>query len=184
MKIHRDTVWKDSVTVDTIRLVEVPHFYPDDIVLRLFNENRKNVYLEKTERTQPEKITFYFSAPEDSLPLLEGLNFDIKDWAEIEPSVNNDTVTYWIKDSLIYKMDTLSLKATYFHTDTLNNLVLTSDTISLSMRKQRARTAKKEEKDKKDTIIIEHLKIRDNIVNNMEIEIGRASCRERVLRLV
>lgn len=30
----------------------------------------------KTERLIPEKFSFYFTAPADSLPLMKGLNFD------------------------------------------------------------------------------------------------------------
>lgn len=172
MKIHPDTIWKDSVSVDTIKYINVPHFYPDNLILLSFNENKKNVYLEKTERLDKEKVTFYFSAPEDSLPKLEGINFDINDWAVIENSPKNDTITYWIRDSLIYNRDTLQVVASYMHTDTLNNLTLNVDTIQLIAKPKKASQPKKDrrnDKNKKDSIVVKNMNVRDNINSSLEI---------------
>lgn len=175
IKIHRDTIWKDSVTVDSIVVHEVPHFYPDDLVLLSFNENKKNVYLEKAERPAKNKVTFYFSAPEDSLPQIKGLNFDETDWALAESSAQNDTVSFWIRDSLIYKMDTLQLLAGYYHTDTLNNLSLTTDTLSLFMRQPKKQAPRKEVKKKEtsDTLQVEKiafLPVRDEVSTEIGVK--------------
>ena len=177
VKMHRDTIWKDSLTIDSIRIMDVTHYYPDDLVLLAFNENKKNVYFEKGERLQKNKVTLYFSAPEDSLPEIKGLNFDDKDWALVESSPTRDTISYWIQDSLIYKMDTLKLAATYLYTDTLNQLVPKTDTLDLYVRgAKKAEQAKKENKPKKkkkgeevDSIKIEFLPIKDLIASALEI---------------
>lgn len=175
IKMHRDTVWKDSLTIDSIRIMDVTHYYPDDLILLAFNENKKNVYLEKAERLSANKVSFYFSAPEDSLPRIQGLNFDAANWAQVESSPHNDTVSYWIKDSLIYKIDTLKLTATYLYTDTLNQLVPKTDTLDLFVRGAKKAEKKKEEPKKKkkdeqaDSVKIEFLPLKDQIGSTLEI---------------
>lgn len=52
---------------------------PDDVLLRSFKQKSFSQRLMKTERLIPEKFSFYFTAPADSLPLMKGLNFDEKD---------------------------------------------------------------------------------------------------------
>ena len=94
-----------------------------------------------------------FSAKADTLPTLTGLNFDSTDAFIVEPNEGNDSICYWIKDSLVYQMDTLALQMDYLYTDTLNQLVPKCDTIYLAnklTREQREKLAKKaaEEKEK------------------------------------
>ena len=96
-----------STTIDTIKMVTLPHFYPNNIILKVFNEQFKSRYLEKFERTNRNRLSLIFSAPDDSLPVLTALNFQQEDWAIVEKNQANDTLLYRIKDSLIYNMDTL-----------------------------------------------------------------------------
>lgn len=178
IKLHRDTLWRDSVTIDTIMVHDVVHYYPYDLVLRAFNENKKNVYLEKSERSLPNKLTLFFSAPEDTLPTIKGLNFDEKDWALIERSAKNDTINYWLKDSTLIKLDTLRLEATYLYTDSLNNLVPRTDTLELFVKKpKQAKQQPKKEDSKKhkkgeaeqDSVKIEFLAMRDKGASSLDI---------------
>ena len=127
VKLHVDTIWKDSVTIDTIIEYNHTHFYPNDILLTAFNEGFQSQYLDKSERKDRRKIDLYFKAPADSLPKLKPLNFEQEDWAILERSFHNDTLQYWIKDSLIYNMDTLLFTAEYLRTDTLRQLSLYND---------------------------------------------------------
>ena len=43
----------------------------------------------------------------------------------------NDTIHYWIKDSLLYQQDTLRMSLSYLYTDTLNQLVPRTDTLRI-----------------------------------------------------
>lgn len=84
---------------------------------------------------------------------MKGLNFDEKDAFIIETTPRNDSICYWIKDSLVYQMDTLEVQLDYLYTDTLNQLVPKTDTIYLAnklTREQREKLQKKanEEKEK------------------------------------
>lgn len=154
VKLHVDTLWKDSVTIDTIIEYNHTHFYPNDILLTSFNEGFQSQYLDKEERTDRRKISLYFKAPADSLPRLKPLNFEGDDWAILERSVHNDTLHYWIKDSLIYNMDTLLFAAEYLRTDSLRQLSPYNDTLKFIMRKRVNKSTPKKEK-KKETDSIE-----------------------------
>ena len=148
VKLHVDTIWKDSVTIDTIIEYNHTHFYPNDILLTAFNEGFQSQYLDKSERKDRRKIDLYFKAPADSLPKLKPLNFEQEDWAILERSFHNDTLQYWIKDSLIYNMDTLLFTAEYLRTDTLRQLSLYNDTLKFIMKKVKAPKKKEKKKDK------------------------------------
>ena len=130
-RIRQDTTWVDSLTIDTVVERKYTYYLPDNVILRSFKEDLFSQYLVKNERLTPEKFTLYFAAKADTLPLLKGLNFDERDAFIIEKNLTNDTIHYWVKDSLLYKQDTLSLSLNYLYTDTLNQLVPRTDTLNL-----------------------------------------------------
>lgn len=133
-RMRQDTVWKDTVTVDTIVERAYTHFLPDDILLRAFKEDATTLYMVKNERMVPQKFSFYFSAPVDSLPRIKGLNFDAADAFLLEHSLRYDTLTYWLKDTLLCKQDTLGMAVHYLYTDTLGQLSPITDTLNLASR--------------------------------------------------
>lgn len=150
-RIRQDTVWKDSLTIDSIVAKKYTHYLPDDLVLRSFKEPFYSQYLIKSERLVPQKFTLYFSAKADTLPTLTGLNFDEKNAFIIDKSLTNDTINYWVKDSLLFKRDTLKISLCYLYTDTLNQLVPRTDTLNLAMKKIRGeKESQKKKKDKKE----------------------------------
>lgn len=149
-RMHQDTVWIDSLTVDTIMDHKYTHFLPDDILLRSFKELNFSQRFAKSERLTPQKFSFYFTAPADTLPLLKGLNFDERDAFIIEQTTGrNDTLHYWIKDSLIYNQDTLKMSVSYLYTDSLKQLVPRTDTLKL-VSKLKPKTEKEKEKEREE----------------------------------
>ena len=167
----RDTIFTEAGAVDSVVVHLHKHHDPSDLILLTFNENKKNRYFEKVERLRENKITLYFAAPNDTLPTLKGLNFDATDWALIESSPTFDTISYWIKDSMIYRMDTLRFTQTYLYTDTLKQLVSRTDTLQASMRKVVRKTPQKKNKKDDDTtqVVTPMLTIGDKIASVMEI---------------
>lgn len=129
--IRPDTVWVDTVTIDKIRMVPFIHYYPDNVVLRTFLEGGQDKHRLKEERKTPESFTLYFTAPMDSLPRIEGFGFDASKVLVPEPSLNNDTITYWITDTLVSYPDTISFALIYPDTDTLGMDQLRTDTLEL-----------------------------------------------------
>ena len=148
---RQDTIWKDTLTVDTIKTVNYTRFMPDDIILRAFKEENTRQYFSRSQRDKENHFILKFSAKADTLPTLTGLNFDTTDAFVIEPNEGNDSICYWIKDSLVYQMDTLEVQMDYLYTDSLDQLVPKTDTIYLAnklTREQREKLAKKEAEEK------------------------------------
>lgn len=150
IRMHQDTTWVDSLTIDTIRIVPRVHYLPEDLVLLAFAETPTQRYLVKSERTALNKFSIYFSVGADSLPLLEPLNFPKEDAYIVESSVDFDSITYWMKDTLAYYQDTLSFALTYEYTDTAGLLVPRTDTLRLVPKKTRAKILKEEEKKREE----------------------------------
>ena len=148
---RQDTIWKDTLTVDTIKTVNYTRFMPDDIILRAFKEENTRQYFSRSQRDKENHFILKFSAKADTLPTLTGLNFDATDAFVIEPNEGNDSICYWIKDSLVYQMDTLEVQMDYLYTDSLEQLIPKRDTIYLAnklTREQREKLAKKEAEEK------------------------------------
>ena len=167
--VRNDTVFLDSLTIDTIHEVKYTRFIPDNILLRSFESGFQRQYLQKHERNLDHKLELFFAAPTQAaqFTLLEPLPSSDK-WFVKESSATNDSVSIWITDSLVYNADTVKLKVDYLRTDSLNNHVLNKDTLSFTMRGRKVEEAKPE-KEGEEEEIIQHLKIRDNIQSSHEI---------------
>lgn len=129
--VRQDTLWRDSLHIDSIMRVPYTHFLPDDIVLRAFTETQTDRYLVKTERTEPDHFTMFFSYGDSLLPQINGLNFNADDAFVIEPTEKQDTVTYWLRDTTLVNQDTLRMEVKYMATDTLGVLQLQTDTMEI-----------------------------------------------------
>ena len=151
-RLRQDTTWIDSLTIDTIIERKYTHYLPDDILLRAFKEEFYSQYLTKNERLIPEKFSLYFNAHADTLPTLNGLNFNSENAFIIEKTPKNDTIHYWIKDTLLVQQDTLAIELTYLYTDTLNQLVPKTDTLRMvsKQKKQEPKETKKKKRGKEE----------------------------------
>ena len=154
--VRQDTIWADSLIIDTIKTVNYTHYYPDDIILRAFKAEDDRQYLKNSERDKLNHFILVFNAKADTLPEITGLNFDSRDAFVVETTSRNDSICYWIKDSLLCEQDTLMMQLKYLATDTLNQLSLTTDTIYITNKQDKAQRQKaaeqakqKEEKERK-----------------------------------
>lgn len=147
--IRQDTLWKDSLHIESISHTGYIHYVPDDIILRAFTEKLTDRYLLKTERKNENNFKFIFSYGDSILPVLHGLNFDdTKLYAEYKD--RKDSITYWLCDSSLIKQDTLRMEVIYNATDTLGKLSSNTDTLELispiSYEKRQEKAAKEYEK--------------------------------------
>ncbi len=156
--VRQDTVWNelDTLAYDTIYDVHYTRFLPDNLILRSFKEENPMQYLVKSEREQLNRFSLYFSAKADTLPTIKGLDFDEKDAFVIESNSRNDTIRYWIKDTVMCERDTLTFQMDYLATDTLGQLVPKTDTLRMVNKIDKKRrmalaeeALKKEEKERK-----------------------------------
>lgn len=63
--VRQDTVFADSITVDTILTVHYTRFLPDDLLLRTFLSDFQRRYLQKHERPEERKLELFFASPTD-----------------------------------------------------------------------------------------------------------------------
>lgn len=130
--VRQDTLWRDSLHIDLIKQTDYTHFLPDNVCLRAFNEIVTDRFFLKSERTDPNRFSLFYSYGSDSLPKLRGLNFDINDSTfVVDTSEKLDTITYWLTDTTLVNTDTLEIERMHFVTDTLGQLVETVDTLQL-----------------------------------------------------
>ncbi|MDR0427589.1 MAG: Ig-like domain-containing protein [Dysgonamonadaceae bacterium] len=147
--IRMDTIWKDTITIETITPVDYTRFTPDNIILKLFEEHYDNPYLLKTERTAPHQFTMEFNSDTGMPPTINLLNdndSEKNDWYVLEQSPDQKLMTYWITDSLIARQDTLWVEATYLTRDTLRVLVEKNDTIGLFQRRKQNTEDRKDDR--------------------------------------
>ena len=69
-----DTLWKDSLTIDTVKQVTEMLCEPNDLVLMFFKENKQRRYFQRLTREERHFFTLTFAAPQDSLPKLRLLD--------------------------------------------------------------------------------------------------------------
>lgn len=144
---RQDTIWRDSLRIDSIVRVGYTHFYPDNIVMRAFTALQTDRYLIKTERVEPDRISFYFSYGDSIIPRIRGLNFDSDSAFIVEATENLDTITWWIRDTLLVNNDSLTIEATYNITDSLGNLVAQTDTLDMIPKVAYEKRMKQKEKE-------------------------------------
>ena len=137
--IRQDTLWRDSLHIDSIARVPYTHFLPDDIVLRAFTEVQTDRYLIKSERNEPDHFTLFFSYGDSLLPQIRGLNFNEHDAFITELSEKRDT--------MLVNQDTLRMELKYMATDTLGVLRLQTDTMDI-LSKQPYEKRMKQKQDK------------------------------------
>lgn len=133
-------------------------YLPDDVLLTWFNEDYRPQYLREFERTDRQRVTMKFGDRSDSLPKVKIANGplegrDLLDFASLETREGLDSLVYWFKDSTLIRQDSLLLETTYFKTDSLDQLSLTTDTLKLFYRttkrdKDEEKTREKEAKER------------------------------------
>lgn len=129
-----DTLYTRAGVMDTVVHYTDYRYKPDNILLLSFEEESVMRYLDKSERRQRNKLSMLFSAPADSLPRLEPLNFESTDWVRTERNLRNDSIHYWIVDSVVAKMDTLLFAVDYLRTDSTRAMTMHHDTLRFTFR--------------------------------------------------
>ena len=125
-------------------------YLPDSLVLWYFTENKQRHYFKGVYREEQHAFTLIFSAPQDSLPIIQPLSPAQRDslasdsawinWIDytlLQTNATYDTITYWLTDSLAIAQDSIYLKMTYMMSDSVYNLVPQTDTILAVYRRPR-----------------------------------------------
>jgi len=146
--------------IDTIITRINKYYEKPKYLFMLFEEDKKVQYLSNTKRDQKEKLEFMFNKPiKDSLIITINDSIVHKDWFLKEANTTNDTILYWITDSLIYNLEQLNVLLSYQKED--SNLVYQWTTDTLNLKYFETKKNKKTD-EKPDTLIQYKINIKNN----------------------
>ncbi|MDD3787763.1 MAG: Ig-like domain-containing protein [Petrimonas sp.] len=168
--VRNDTVFSktDSTKIDTVKTIHYTRFLPDDLLLRSFLSDFQRQYLQKHERPQQHKLSFFFAAP-TSPPTFRLLSPDRTDnkWFVKESNPSNDSITLWITDSTVYKKDSLLILVNYVRTDSLNHNFIDTDSLNFVFRQPRQQKKSSDKDGEKETV--KFMGVNTNIQSKQEI---------------
>ncbi len=174
-----DTLTRSTGERDSLVTRNATRFLPDDLLLTWFNEGYTSQYLKDYKRPERNKITFQFGAKSDTLPILRLLNThragdEISTWSTLDASPTLDTLTYWISDTSLVSLDSITIEATYLRTDTLDNLTWGTDTLKFNMRPEKKKKKKKKKNDEEEDSIppVPHMELRISSGNSQDLHKG------------
>ena len=174
-----DTLTRSTGERDSLVTRNATRFLPDDLLLTWFNEGYTSQYLKDYKRPERNKITFQFGAKSDTLPILRLLNThragdEISTWSTLDASPTLDTLTYWISDTSLVSLDSITIEATYLRTDTLDNLTWGTDTLKFNMRPEKKKKEKNKKNDEEEDSIppVPHMELRISSGNSQDLHKG------------
>ncbi|MGQ1911670.1 Ig-like domain-containing protein [Marinifilum sp. RC60d5] len=125
----------DSIGNDSLVVKEATALEPNNIQIRMFEEENTLQYLTDYKRSRREKLDFQFNARRSDSLQIDFIDVnENKNWFLKQENKTKDTLSYWIIDSSIYKRDTLLAALQYFKTDTTGALVNFKDTVKLNFK--------------------------------------------------
>ncbi len=141
-----DSAWLMSLNPYTV-LVDVLVFQEDNIPQ----------YLTDYSRPQYNRISLVFNRPLTHEIKTEPHNFNPDgNWYIREDYFVGDSVDFWLSDSLVYKLDTLLIRLSYYVTDSILNYYERLDTLRFvqSSAPQSGSRRKRDDKEKNDSVLV------------------------------
>ena len=120
-------------------------YLPNDVLLSWFNQNYQAQYIKNSDRPSRRTASIMMGAPTDSVPeirIVDGVadptlfGKDIAELAVVQRSARNDSITLWLRDSLLQQADSLRLSVRYFKEDSLGLPAATTDTLRFYYRER------------------------------------------------
>ncbi len=143
---RNDTIVKDG---DTLAVYGEVEYYPGLQYLMLFEEESFNQYLDSYSRSAANYCSVIFSESLSDSFQVKLLKPEPTDkWLFIERNLTNDSLTFWITDTLISNVDTLLFDLKYLVKDTLDQLVTRHDTLDMIYQKPQIKKKQKRRKKK------------------------------------
>lgn len=156
---ENDTILKGN---DTIVVSGHVDYSPGPQYLMMFEEEKFNQYLDSYKRNQANKCDFFFTETlNDSfrISLIKPVIHN-KDWSFIESNHKRDSLTVWITDTLISNRDSLLFELKYEMLDSLNQMMLKTDTIEMVYVKSKL---PKQKKKKNEVPVVPTIILSNNI---------------------
>ncbi len=136
--------------VDSFLVYGHTHFHPDPFYLRQFTEDIYDQYLERDERETRNTCVFVFNESVKDTFSVRPVNYSEapENWYQLEYNENVDSLTLWIADTTMAKMDTLQMEISYFLLDSANQVYLHKDTLEMKFTDKSEDTSKRKKRTK------------------------------------
>ena len=147
---ERGQMEAEVLTRDTVVVRHYTAYGPINLFMRLFAEEKTQLYSVDQGRPERERLDFTFSIPAENNLQVRFLGLNLPEgakWFIEERSMGRDTISLWIRDSLIYKIDSLQAAVSYLYTDSLGQRVTRTDTTRFVYRDKPTPKGKRKDKD-------------------------------------
>ncbi|WP_439183900.1 Ig-like domain-containing protein [Carboxylicivirga taeanensis] len=175
-----DTIRIDSLETDSLHYYEKLVYTPDSIQLFKFQHDYKEQYLLSEERKERAKLTYYFNRPLEENAQLALTGQDELDIFMMDRSLNNDTVSFWLKDSTYYNQDSLSVALSYLMRDSLDQPYTKTDTIAMyffEVKEKKKKRKKDAEPEPVPTINLRNIKNRIDVFGQFHFSLPAPALR-------
>ncbi len=145
--MRNDTIWRDSLTIDTIREVHYTRYLPDDLVLLFSQPANGRRFVSKRERPEPYRLNLTFNElPDTALALqpIDTLPQPAPGWYVLDRDPATKMVSVFITDSVARKHERFAVS--YHTVDSLNRVTMKVDSITLKQPKPKPQVKEKEPK--------------------------------------
>jgi uncharacterized protein (DUF2141 family) len=156
-----DSLFTDSVTLDTVLITEELVYTPDSLKFFIFQADFKEQYLDSRDRKERHRLDFLFNRELEKPLEVNMVNAEPEkeDWFVYERSLNHDTVMVWMSDSSLISRDSLTVELVYPVRDSLKNLVEKRDTLNMFHREREEQKRKRRGDDEDEGPKVEPLSI-------------------------
>jgi len=158
-----DSDRKDSVINDTLIITHQSITTPSNLQLYLFAEDNLQQKVLDFTRKEKGKLMVIFQLPVTPDFIIKPVNFQIDpENVIVEKNLRQDTVTWWLTDSIINKKDSLQASVSYLSKDTLGSPIVAIDTMIFEYREKQEKDAwkrkpKESQAPKKEYLKLEYL---------------------------
>lgn len=115
--------------VDSFLVLGHTQFLPEPFYLRLFTEDIFEQYIKSSTREKRNKFIIVFNESVADSFQLKPVGLEAKDWYQMEYNENVDSLVFWIRDTLVARVDTLFMEVSYFQLDSASQLYVQKDTL-------------------------------------------------------
>ena len=161
--------WADSLVTPVMEIDSTGNVYvgPSDLVLWYFREDKTRHALMRARREEAHRIVLTFTAPQDSMPQLRMLDSLSMESVYVQTSDRRDSITLWLRDSSLIRLDTIRLELSYYRSDSLYNLEHAVDTIVSTYRAPNLtpKVAAKKQREARER----RVEIRSNAATKMDV---------------
>ena len=129
----------------------------DNVLLKTFKEKTISHRLKSSKRISANKLFLQFSEPQDIEPSISLIGDSITEAPLLKERTNRtDSLIYWIKDSLLYKQDSLQFSVSYLKTDSTGAHVAQTDSLYFIFKETSAAKRRKEKSTNNHVLNFKH----------------------------